>query len=126
MEALVQRVQRLEKDKIQNNHVVFKHPEAEKKKSLTAFAFSENPDNLFKINCNICKLDFEDKNNLKEHDLFVHMCLETNQYKCDHCDSVFDRNSQLEKHIIELHNQNFTIHTIDREPSLQNHKMKKI
>ena len=126
MEALVQRVERLEKDKIQDNHIVFKHPETEKNNFPPAFVFSENADNPFKMNCNICKIDFKDKKDLNEHDTFVHMCLETNQYKCDHCDSWFDRKSQLEKHTKELHNQSYTKHTLDREPSLQNHKMKKI
>ena len=59
IEALVQRVERLEKDKVQDNHIVFKHPETEKNYFPPAFAFLENADNPFKINCNICKIDFK-------------------------------------------------------------------
>ena len=48
MEAMVQRVERLERDKTQDNHIVFKHPETEKNNFPPAFVFSENADNPLK------------------------------------------------------------------------------
>ena len=104
-------------------------------KKIQFLAIQKNKVPAFLININVYPpfmtwpdqcLSQTDKNDFKKHDTLVHMCLKTNQCKCDHCDSWFDIKFKLEKHTKELHNQNSTKHTIDREPSLQNHNMKNI
>ena len=48
IEALVQRVERLEKDKVQDNHIVFKHPDTEKNNFPLPFYFQKMLTTLLK------------------------------------------------------------------------------
>jgi uncharacterized C2H2 Zn-finger protein len=104
------------------------------------------------ITCDICKKIFKSTDNLQTHDQKFHMKIIANKdklYKCDQCDSTFARKSEVPIHINEnhkkcsicehiftntkvlqthmkaVHKKEISKHTIEREPSLKNHKIKK-
>ena len=95
---------------------------------------------------------FKSQNNMKKHGIKFHIKKGTNNqnlYKCDQCDNMFNNMQEVPLHIVEhhlkcktcarifpnikslkvhitaIHSKGSLKHTIEREPSLKNHKVKK-
>lgn len=102
--------------------------------------------------CEICRKKFKSLNNMKKHDIKFHMKHGSNNenlYKCDQCNNMFKNKQEVPAHIIDhhlkcktcartfpntkslnvhitaIHSRGSLKHTIEREPSLKNHKIKK-
>ena len=105
------------------------------------------------IKCDICQKAFKSIDNLQTHDIKFHIKRTTNKgkvYKCDQCNftsagkielhshikeqhkkcdicgRMFTNTKVLETHVKATHKKELIKHTIEREPSLKNHKIKKI
>ena len=105
------------------------------------------------IKCDICKKIFKSSDNLKTHDEKFHMKRIANRdpiYKCDQCtftstdksevyihinekhnkcdicQRIFTNIKTLDTHVKAIHKKEITKHSIEKEPSLKNHKIKKI
>ena len=102
------------------------------------------------IKCIICEKKFKSESNLEKHDKKFHLTKESvPKYKCFHCtkisenkiklynhmsaehticlicEKVFSSESTLDNHKKMTHRTNFSKHSIERDPSLRNHKIKK-
>ena len=107
-----------------------------------------------KLECNICRKEFKNKNTLKNHDEKFHMTkgqlengsstvkcyncnkkfMEKNLLKnhiskdhiiCSDCKNVFPTITSLNIHITAVHDNLTGKHNLEREPSLKNHKMRR-
>ena len=71
--------------------------------------------------CEICNNKLKTSSNLKNHEAKFH----NQQQRCTFCSKNFESNKTLESHITAVHKIGITKHTLEREPSLANHKQKK-
>ena len=103
--------------------------------------------------CDICQKIFKSTDNLQTHDEKFHMKIIANKgrifkcdqcgftskdksevhdhinerhKKCDICERIFTNSKTLETHVKAIHKKEIIKHKLEREPSLQNHKIKKI
>ena len=111
---------------------------------------NKHPPKGGELNCLLCQKTFKSENTLKTYDLWYHMkkglkngyfceyCTKsflakvnllghiTNEHKkCDVCKNIFPSDKVLESHKRSVHKKVQFKHTIEREPSLRNHKNKK-
>ena len=73
--------------------------------------------------CEFCPNKFKSLNNLQNHVAKFHG--NNKQFKCTLCAMSFSNKKILDTHIISVHQKENSKHTIEREPSLSNHKQKK-
>ena len=74
-------------------------------------------DNLYK--CDNCDPVFDKKPKLKKH-------IDYNHTYCLLCEKVYPTQESLELHFDAVHKTGIAKHTLEREPSYQNHKVKKV
>ena len=51
------------------------------------------------LKCSQCATEFENKNQLKKHYKFSHLCEEIKEKDCKYCDKKFRENFELEVHL---------------------------
>ena len=69
--------------------------------------------------CDQCGFPSKDKSEVHNH-------INEKHKKCDICECIFTNSKTLETHVKAIHKKEIIKHTLEREPSLQNHKIKKI
>lgn len=74
--------------------------EYENSKALTRHVFKEHYEIKYKCNC--CMISFSDKKNLKRHRETIHR-IENSTFKCPDCDKDFNRQDNLDSHILWVH-----------------------
>ena len=77
-----------------------------------------NADNTAMYKCDYCSSTFEEKSELSVHMTERHTT-------CTYCRKLFSTPKVLEIHIQAIHKKENMKHTIEREPSLKDHKMKR-
>ena len=83
-------------------------------KTITSKIASNN----IEYKCDGCTLTFKDKCEVPTHIIDKHR-------KCTDCWKIFSTEKALETHIKTMHNKDYKKHNIEREPSLENQKIKK-
>ena len=68
------------------------------------------------------KVHFKNINHLKNHEAKFH----SQQEKCTLCARTFENSKTLKTHITAVHNRDITKPSLERDPSLTNHKQKKV
>ena len=81
-----------------------------------------NSSNESNHQCKICNNNLKNINNLKNYEEKFH----SQQEKCTFCARNFENSKILETNITEVHNKVDTKDTLERDPSLANHKQKKV
>ena len=77
----------------------------------------ENGDATYE--CDVCWAPLSTKSNIRKHKRNDHC-------QCKTCETFFKDNIELNDHMIKTHRGNNRKHLLEREPSLRNHKIKKI
>ena len=72
--------------------------------------------------CKICNNNFKSINNLKNHEAKFH----SQETKCTIFARTFENSKTLETHITSVYTKSNTNRTLERNPSLANHKQKKV
>ena len=80
------------------------------------FHLRQGTDNEFK--CDFCNETFADKIMLCDHIPNIHK-------KCTLCAKMFPTTDSLETHVLAVHKKRKSKHTIERDPSMKNHKNKR-
>ena len=68
--------------------------------------------------CDFCNETFADKIMLCDHIPNIHK-------KCTLCAKMFPTTDSLETHVLAVHKKRKSKHTIERDPSMKNHKNKR-
>ena len=81
----------------------------------------KNATNVFAIpyKCDNCDKVFDKKPKLKKH-------IDNDHTYCLLCEKVYPTQESLEFHFDAVHTTEMAKHTIEREPSYQNHKVKRV
>ena len=76
----------------------------------------ENIDDAYE--CDVCWAPISTKSMIRKHKRNDH-------YQCKKCEKFCKDKFTLDEHMIQIHIENSRKHTLEREPSLRNHKLKK-
>ena len=76
-----------------------------------------NKDKIFKFDQ--CSSTFARKSEIPPH-------INESRTKCNICERIFTNTTLLQMHMKAIHKKELTKHKLEREPSLKNHKIKKI